>query len=86
MRGLQKLQIFRLWHFQDIKLTRVAKVANVQTLSFSGYQGCEDCKSCKVSDFSRPDHFQVSRSQRLDSWCRKTACHSEVRITASFRY
>ena len=34
LRGLQRLQIFRLCHFQDIKVVRVAKF---QTLSSSGY-------------------------------------------------
>ena len=37
LRGLQRLQDIRLYHFQDIKVARLAKVAKLQTLSFSGY-------------------------------------------------
>ena len=51
MRGLQRLENFRLYQFQDTMVGRVVKVAKFQTLSFSGYQGCESCKGCKVSDF-----------------------------------
>ena len=40
-----RLQNFRRYLFQDIKVARVGKVAKFQTLSFSGSQ------SCKISDF-----------------------------------
>ena len=42
--GLQRVQSLILYHFQDIKVTRVAKGAKFHTLSFSGYQGCEGWK------------------------------------------
>ena len=74
LRGLQRLQSFRLCHSQDIKVARVAKVAKFQTLSFSGYQGCEGCKGCKFSDFAI---FRISRLRgfhRLQSF---RLCHSQ---------
>ena len=37
LKRLQKLEILRRCHFQDIKVARFAKVADFQTLSFSGY-------------------------------------------------
>ena len=39
LRGLHRLQEFKLYHFQDIKVARVPKVAAFRALSFSGYQG-----------------------------------------------
>ena len=51
LRGLQRLENFKLYHFQDSKVERVAIVAKFETLSFSGYQGCESCKGWKISDF-----------------------------------
>ena len=58
LRGLERLQSFRLYHFQDI---RVAKVAKFETLSFSGCQSCEGFKGCKVSDY----HFQDIKVVRV---------------------
>ena len=58
LRGLQKLQSFRLYHFQDIKVARFAKVVKFRTLSFSGYQFFEGCKGYKISDFII---FKISR-------------------------
>ena len=54
LQGLRRLQSFRLYFFEDIKVgkdTKVAKVGDFHTLSFSPYQGYEECESCKVSDF-----------------------------------
>ena len=50
LRGLERLQNFRLDHFQDIKVARIGKFAKFQTLSFPKYQGFEGCKGCKISD------------------------------------
>ena len=55
LQGLQRLQIFRLCHFRDIKVLRVAKF---QTLSSSGYH-------IKVARVGRVTKFQSYHFQDI---------------------
>ena len=54
---MERLQNFRLYHSQDIKVGMVGKVAKFQTLFFSEYEGSEVRNVCKVERI-RVYHFQ----------------------------
>ena len=79
MRGLQRLQNFRLDHFQDIKVERVAKftkilrlyrfldikVSRVAKFQTLSFSGYQSCKGCKICKISDFIVFCMSRFRGL---------------------